>query len=78
MVLECAQLATQLCTFNQTNANNAHTIAAFAPTQHTAITTAQRTITGTVQQDNVYQMELKESFWLDYQSLLLFFISFSD
>jgi len=61
-VLVFAQLATQLCMFNQINANNAHTTAAFAPTQHTAITTAQRTIIGIVLQDNAYQTELKESF----------------
>jgi len=60
MVLEFAQLATQLCTFNQTNANNAHTTAAFALTQHTAITTAQRITIGTVSLVNAYQMELKE------------------
>jgi len=62
MVWEFVPLATQLCTFNQINVNNARTIAVFAPTQLIAITIAQRIITGTVLLVNAYQMELKESF----------------
>jgi len=55
-------LAIQLCTFNQINANNARTIAVFAPTLPIAITIAPRTITGTALQVNAYQMVLKELF----------------
>jgi len=62
MVLVFVQHVTQLCIFNQINANNAHTTAVFAPTQHTAITTAQRITIGIVLQANACQMELKELF----------------
>jgi len=78
MVWEFAQLATLPCTFNQINANNAHTIAVFAPTTPIAITTAQRTIFGTALQDNAYQMELKEYSWPDLHFSVLSFICFSE